>query len=385
MDAPFYPHSPIHSIKALARALGEPAERLIALAQRSSRLYRYVPQTKKDGITPRHTYDAHEPLKTIQRKIVDRILSKVTYPGYLHGGIRDPKLPRSIYSNARVHTGAKTVILQDIADFFPSITIEHIQRLFVGLFRFSADVASLLASLVTREGQVPQGASTSSYLANLVFWDIEPALFTRFKAEGLAYSRFADDITVSSKTRISATATTQVIASVTWMLGQKGCLQKRNKLHVRKRGQSLITGDKADAVTVTGLVVDGPIPALPKKDRLAIRAAVKQLEDRLNGESDNLSTEDKKEVRRVIGRIGRLIACGHPEGQRLKARVRVLLARAPLLERYAGNVELERQIVAVTPAEQNPTPPPALPASLLLDLPWNIEEATAEPSRRLPT
>jgi hypothetical protein len=370
MDAPFYPHSPIHSVKALARALGEPVERLLALAQRSSRLYRYVPQIKKDGITPRHTYDAHEPLKTIQRKIVDRMLCKVTYPGYLHGCIKDAKLPRSIYSNARVHTGAKTVILQDIADFFPSITTEHIHRIFVGLFRFSADVATLLASLVTRDGQVPQGASTSSYLANLVFWDIEPALVTRFKASGLEYSRFADDITVSSKTRISPAATTQIIASVTWMLGQKGCQQKRSKLHVRKRGQALITGEKADAVTVTGLVVDGLIPALPKKARMAIRAAVKQLEDRVEGYTGQLSTEDEKEVRRVMGRIGRLIACGHPEGQRLKARVRALLARAPLLERYAADIEFQPQVVAVACEELSVTAASALPIELPLDLPW---------------
>jgi len=369
MDAPFYPHSPIHSISALARALGEPVERLIALAHRSSRLYRYVPQTKKDGITPRHTYDAHEPLKTIQRKIVDRILSKVAFPGYLHGGIRDPKLPRSIYSNARVHTGAKTVILQDIADFFPSITNEHIHRLFVGLFRFSADVATLLANLVTREGQVPQGASTSSYLANLVFWDIEPALVTRFKAQGLAYSRFADDITVSSKTRIDQATTTQVIASVTWMLGQKGCLQKRSKLHVRKRGQALITSDKADAVTVTGLVVNGPIPALPKKHRMAIRAAVKQLEDCFEGNSGQLSADDEKEARRVMGRIGRLIACGHPEGQRLKARIRVLLTRPPLLERYAGT-ESQRQMVREVSADLSLIPASKLQIELPVDLPW---------------
>lgn len=349
MDAPFYPHSPIHSISALARALGEPVERLLALAQRSSRLYRYVPQTKKDGITPRHTYDAHEPLKTIQRKIVDRILSKVTFPGYLHGGIRDPKLPRSIYSNARVHSGAKTVILQDIADFFPSITNEHIQHVFVGLFRFSADVATLLTNLVTREGQVPQGASTSSYLANQVFWDIEPALVTRFKAQGMAYSRFADDITVSSKARIDQATITQVIASVTWMLGQKGCLQKRSKLHVRKRGQALISGEKAEAVTVTGLVVDKLIPALPKKARLAIRAAVKQLEDRVNGYPGLLSNEDDKEMRRVMGRIGRLIACGHPEGQRLKARVRALITRVPLLERYVTEVDIQPILIAAPP------------------------------------
>ncbi|RMO77517.1 reverse transcriptase [Pseudomonas syringae pv. primulae] len=372
MDAPFYPHSPVHSVKALARALGEPAERLLALAQRSSRLYRYVPQTKKDGVTPRHTYDAYEPLKTIQRKIVDRMLCKVIYPAYLHGGIKDAKLPRSIYSNARVHIGAKTVVLQDIADFFPSITTEHIHRVFVGLFQFSPDVATLLASLVTRDGQVPQGASTSSYLANLVFWDIEPALVKRFAAQGMAYSRFADDITVSSKTRISPTTTTQIIAAVTWMLGQKGCLQKRSKLHVRKRGQALITGDKAESVTVTGLVVNGSIPALPKRARLAIRAAVKQLEDRFEGNSGQLSAEDEKEVRRVMGRIGRLIACEHPEGQRLKARVRVLLARAPLLDRYVADAKLHIQEGAVDLQDVEGMTARAMPLESHLDLPWNV-------------
>jgi hypothetical protein len=201
-----------------------------------------------------------------------------------------------------------------------------------------------------------------------VFWDIEPALVTRFKAQGLAYSRFADDITVSCKTRIDQATTTQVIASVTWMLGQKGCLQKRSKLHVRKRGQALITGDKADAVTVTGLVVSGPITGLPKKHRLAIRAAVKQLEDRVEGNSGHLSTDDEKEMRRVMGRIGRLIACGHPEGQRLKARVRVLLTRAPLLERYAG-AEFQVQMVAETTANLS-VAASSLQINLPVDLPW---------------
>jgi hypothetical protein len=333
MEAPFYPHSPIYSIKALSRALDEPVERLIALAKRSSRLYRYVPQLKKDGITPRHTYDAHEPLKTIQRKIVDRILSRVVYPEYLHGGIKDAKRPRSIYSNARIHAGAKTVILQDIADFFPSITTEHVRFIFTGLFRFSEDVATLLAILTTREGQVPQGASTSSYLANLVFWDIEPGLVERFRAQGLKYSRFADDITASSETELPSSVTSHVIASVSWMLGKKGCQQKRSKMHVRKRGQALLRSQKAEVVTVTGLVVDRATLALPKKERMAIRTAVKQLEDRVKGQHGQLSIEDGKEVRRVMGRIGRLIACGHPDGQKLKARVRAMLTIAPLLDR----------------------------------------------------
>lgn len=370
MEAPLYPHSPIYSVKALARALDEPFERLVALAKRSSRLYRYVPQFKKDGITPRHTYDAYEPLKTIQRKIVDRILSKVNYPGYLHGGIKDAKQPRSIYSNARVHAGAKTVILQDIADFFPTITTEHIRLIFTGLFRFSEDVGALLAALVTREGQVPQGASTSSYLANLVFWDIEPALVARFKAQSLEYSRFADDVTVSSKSNLPDAVTAQIISSVTWMLGQKGCQQKRSKMHVRKRGQALLRTAKAEAVTVTGLVVDRPTLSLPKKERMAIRAAVKQLELRAVGLQGQFSEVDDREIRRVMGRIGRLIACGHPDGQRLKSRVRALLMSAPLLDRYMGSDEVPAVMLASSD-ELVATKPAAAED---LDLPWDVNE-----------
>ncbi|MBK4989452.1 reverse transcriptase family protein [Pseudomonas sp. S36] len=336
MEVLYYPHSPVHSVNALARALDEPAERLIALAKRSSRLYRYVPQKKKDGLTPRHTYDAHEPLKSIQRKIVDRILSKVSYPTYLQGGIKDTGSPRSIYANARVHVGSKVVILQDIADFFPSITTVHVYQLFSKLFGFSHDVAHLLANLVTREGQVPQGASTSSYLANLVFWDIEPALIERLKAKGLRYSRFADDITVSSKMEIARDTVTQIIGSVTWMLGQKGCRPKRSKLHVRKRGQGLITGEKVDAVTVTGLVVDRSCPGLPKKERMAIRAAVKQLEERAREWPERPPAEEQKAIQRLMGRIGRLIACGHPDGQRLKARVRLVIRREPLIKHFTA-------------------------------------------------
>src|SRR5690606_2041503 len=117
MDAPHYPYKPIRSLKALSLALGEPVALLQSLAKRGSNLYRYVPQTKKNG-TVRHTYDAYQPLKAIQRKIVDRLLARVRFPEYLHGGIKDPISRRSIYSNARMHGKAKTILLQDIEDFF---------------------------------------------------------------------------------------------------------------------------------------------------------------------------------------------------------------------------------------------------------------------------
>lgn len=103
---------------------------------------------------------------------------------------------------------------------------------------------------------------------------------------------------------------------------------------------------------------------------MAIRAAVKQLEDRFEGNSGQLSADDEKEARRVMGRIGRLIACGHPEGQRLKARVRVLLMRAPLMERYA-DTEFQVQMVAETTADLD-VAASSLQIDLPVDLPWKV-------------
>lgn len=324
MDAPYYPYKPIHSLKALSLALGEPVALLQSLAKRGSNLYRYVPQKKKDK-TVRHTYDAYEPLKRIQRKIVDRFLSRVRYPDYLHGGIKDITNRRSIYSNARMHGKAKTILLQDIKNFFPSITVHHAHLIFLGCLRFSPEVAQILALLTTRNGIVPQGASTSGYLANLVFWDVEPSLVMRLRGQGLKYSRFADDITISAATPLEPATLTELVSAVTGMLAEKGCHQKRSKLHVRKRGQTILAKSGYDPLTVTGLSVFNEMPGLPKAERKAIRAAVKELEDLADQET--IWSEIDPRLRTAMGRVGRLIACGHPDGQRYRLRLKALRDR----------------------------------------------------------
>lgn len=333
MDAPHYPYKPIRSLKALSLALGEPVALLQSLAKRGSNLYRYVPQTKKNG-TVRHTYDAYQPLKAIQRKIVDRLLARVRFPEYLHGGIKDPISRRSIYSNARMHGKAKTILLQDIEDFFPSITAHHVQQIFSGCFGFSDEVAQLLAQLTTRNGVVPQGASTSGYLANLIFWDIEPRLVARLRAQGFKYTRFADDITISASTSVERATLTELVSAVTAMLAEKGCHQKRSKLHVRKRGQTILARSGFEPLTVTGLSVFNEAPSLPKSERKAIRTAVKELEERAR--LGAIWVEIEPQFRTAMGRVGRLIACGHPDGERYRLRLKTLKNRSqvPLLVRY---------------------------------------------------
>ncbi|UWF51971.1 reverse transcriptase family protein [Pseudomonas sp. N3-W] len=303
------------------------------LAEDSHKMYRRVPQVKKDG-SERETFDAHEPLKAIQRKIVDRLLAKVSYPDYLHGGIRDSKSPRSIYSNVRSHSGARNIVLQDIKNFFPSITEDKVLSIFKGMMGFGEEVSFTLARLVTKSGVVPQGASTSSYIENLVFWNVEPRLVAWVREQGMSYSRFADDISISSKSVISPGQKTEIVRRVTGMLAAKGFLQKRQKMHVLKKGQAITQADKSEAVVVTGLSVAGPRPGVTKKERRQIRSAVREFEILAEAGADIAKLREL--YNRAMGRVGRLLACGQSDGLTLKDRLNFAMRQCnkPLLERY---------------------------------------------------
>lgn len=373
MEAPVYPFKPIHSIRALSLALGESEQLLSRLAARADRMYRHVPQEKK--VKPgqpretRDTYDAHDPLKRVQRKIVDKLLSRARFPAYLHGGIKDRKSPRSIYSNAALHSGARFVILQDIKNFYPSISKVHVQAMFQGLFGYGVCVAEMLSSLCTRFGSTPQGASTSGYIANLVFWDVEPKIVRELSGKGFNYSRFADDITVSCASVPSQDELTGIVSAITGMLAAKGCHQKRSKLHLRVRGQGLRgEGATFQPVTVTGLSVFNSSPGLTKSERKRIRSAVRQLE--LASESTSGWAEIELMYQRAMGRVGRLLACGHPDGGLLKRRLNVVMRsyQKPLLERYRQDVA-ECSLTITDTACIPPLCPSQLPEGVS-SLPW---------------
>jgi hypothetical protein len=336
MDSPLYPYKSIYNVKSLALLLGETVPLLNKLAEDSHKMYRRVPQVKKDG-SERETFDAHEPLKSVQRKIVDRLLAKVSYPDYLHGGIRDSNCPRSIYSNVKSHSGARNIVLQDIKNFFPSITVDKVLSIFKGMMGFGDEVAIMLTRLVTKGGVVPQGASTSSYIANLVFWDVEPRLVVWVREQGMSYSRFADDISISSKNIILPDQKTEIVRRVTGMLAAKGFLQKRQKMHVLKKGQAITTADKPEAVVVTGLSVAGPRPGVTKKERKQIRSAVREFEILAEAGADLIRLREL--YSRAMGRVGRLLACGQPDGLTLKNRLNVAMRQCnkPLLEKYKQN------------------------------------------------
>lgn len=132
-------------------------------------------------------------LKDIQRKIKNHIENSIEIPFYEYGGIKG----KDNILNANVHKGKKYVFQTDITAFFPSISSKRIYELFIDL-NYSPTVASILTKLTTYTGHLPQGAPTSSIIANLVFKSTGDKIMLLSEAHKLTLTTFVDDVTISS-------------------------------------------------------------------------------------------------------------------------------------------------------------------------------------------
>lgn len=109
----------------------------------------------------------------------------------------------SFLTNARYHEKQKWVLNIDIKDFFPSIGFARVYGLFKSrYFGFNHRVSAILARIVTFQDQLPQGAPTSPILANIIANDLDRRLYAVAVARQLKYTRYADDITISSSKKV---------------------------------------------------------------------------------------------------------------------------------------------------------------------------------------
>ena len=133
-------------------------------------------------------------LKFIQKRINNYLVENIPMPQYAFGGVKRKDNIR----NARYHKGQKFVFQTDIKDFFLFITNKMVYGMYLRN-GFSHDVSSLLTKLTTYKGHLPQGAPTSTTLANLVFVPTGIELEAIAAREGLRFTTFVDDVTMSSQ------------------------------------------------------------------------------------------------------------------------------------------------------------------------------------------
>jgi retron-type reverse transcriptase len=168
---------------------------LIQMAIKPDRHYRSFEILKKNG-EPRVIEAPRVFLKTVQRFIADYVLGRLS----VHTSVHSFLPGRSPVSNAYAHAHAKWVGTIDVKDFFPSIGIDAIHRL-LRSSGYNENSARTISRLCTLGNVLPQGAPSSPLLSNAYLFQTDSMLSEMASALGLAYTRYADDLTFSGDNR----------------------------------------------------------------------------------------------------------------------------------------------------------------------------------------
>lgn len=253
-------------------------QHLHGLIQYKDRTYKHVQIEKKPEPRPSRKLlsgeleeeatkkrDLHVPckaIKSIQRYILDMVLSPAfnEISPNAHGFLPE----RSVVTNAEPHVGAKMKVHMDLKDFFPSIKYRRIFGLFHKVWGYEPSLSYALSSLCTYKDRAPQGAPTSPAISNFVCMSLDKRMTGLANKVGLKYTRYADDLTFSSKKIFNAGKLTKVVELI--------CNDE--KFEVNKEKTSIVRSNRR--MSVTGVVINSKL-SVKKEDRHNQRAALHQL------------------------------------------------------------------------------------------------------------
>jgi RNA-directed DNA polymerase len=238
-------------------------------------------------------------LKRLQRLLHQLLVRKLPFSAHAHGFVSG----RSIATNAAPHVGKSVVLKFDIKDCFPTIHFGRVRGLLVAL-GYSYPLATTLAVLMTEAPRQPfeigdalyhvpigsrvcvQGAPTSPGLCNAVMLKLDRRLAGLAKAEGFAYTRYADDLTFSGD---NEEAVERLLARVPRIVEAEGFALNAAKTRLMRRG---------GRQRVTGVVVNksaGP----SRQERRRLRAEIHRL-------SQNAGAPERRAMQRLRGKLAYL-------------------------------------------------------------------------------
>ncbi len=268
----------------------------------------------------------HKKLKAAQHWILANVLEPLELAEHAHGFVPG----RSTVSNAVPHVGAAVVVNVDLKDFFPTVTYRRVK----GLFRklgYSEEVATVLA-LVCSEPDVteteldgtryfvargprrlPQGAPTSPAITNVLCRRLDRRIAGWARKHGFTYTRYADDLTVSSKDRAAPVG--KMLAFLRHLTTAEGFAIHPDKVRVVRRGRRQ---------EVTGVVVNER-PGVPRDELRRFRALLYQIEK--DGPTGKTWGAGGDVLTAALGFAAYVAMVDKTKGEQLRAKVLALKAK----------------------------------------------------------
>ena len=163
---------------------------------------------------------------------------------------------RSTRINAAPHCGQNFIQQLDIQDFFPSTRRETVARALESCGASSA-IADHIVDITMDGDSLPLGGPCSPMLSNLVLRSFDFVVQELAESQGIRFTRYADDITLSSSEPFDLSEFVRA------NLSEIGYTLNPLKSRMRRRGE---------AITVTGLsVFEASGPRLPKNYKRSLR------------------------------------------------------------------------------------------------------------------
>lgn len=241
--------------------------------------------------------------RKFQRRLNNRYFKeKVIWPPFVFGSIpKSDKESRDHIKCAEKHCRAKSLLKIDVSDFFDNVHEDHIKDVLINTYHFSEDTANFVCNVCCYEGTLVQGALTSSYLANMIFSDVENKVVDRLSRKGLTYTRFIDDISISSK--VSNYNFDYAKKLVEEMLLKKDLPINPDKIEVAY--------SSIKPLLVHGLRVEFDQPRLPAKEIANLRAELHSLKKYAKEPNYRKTRSYRRAYHKCAGRIHKLSRVGH--------------------------------------------------------------------------
>lgn len=232
--------------------------------------YKIFRINKKSG-GYRFIHSPNNELKKVQYFINKYILSKLD----IHKSCFSYHKDGGILKCAQQHTNANILFKYDLKDFFFCINEISVYHLFNTLGytkRLSFQMARLCTIILIKDhekyikkyklgkkiielGVLPQGAPTSPMLSNILTNQLDVKLSKLAETNNLIYTRYADDLTFSSKKTLSKIEIKIINYQILKIIKSEKFTVNKNKISISRQGARK---------QVLGLIVNSETPKLSK-------------------------------------------------------------------------------------------------------------------------
>lgn len=200
-------------------------------------------------------------LRIVQRWVLENILYKIKTSQYSYGFTKGKRNGSPLVYCAEKHKNNLYVLKLDLKNFYPSIKREKVYYAFLNI-GYNADISNLLTNICVVDDELPQGAVTSPYLANLICRKLDLRIAGYCNKRNIVYTRYADDLVFSCDDR---ELLRKIYGMVKKIVEDEGfCLNQKKTVFMTPKSHK----------EVLGVTINDSLIKAPKEIKRSIRAMI---------------------------------------------------------------------------------------------------------------